>query len=87
MFGLAKLAGSTLANNNGLRKQANAITPPKVLFPKLEGVNKPPVLTTPSQPALKTNPNGLANLPKMRVNGSKPKFDSEMKSNNPYEMK
>lgn len=57
----------------------------RTLFPRLQGSVKPPVLTTSSQPTIQTNPNGLAALPKMRVNGSNPKFTSEMKTQDPYQ--
>lgn len=54
------------------------------LFPKLKGINKPPVLTTSSQPVVDLTKTDLPTLPKMRVNGSKPKFSSKMNSGSPY---
>lgn len=63
----------------------DSVKPPtEPLFPKLKGTNKPPVLTSPSQPAPDLTSTDLPTLPKMRVNGSKPKFSSPMKSANPY---
>ena len=59
-------------------------TQPASLFPKLKGDNKPPVLTSSSQPTIDLTDTNLPTLPKMRVNGSKPKFTSPMKSANPY---
>ncbi|PGQ88199.1 hypothetical protein COA18_04545 [Priestia megaterium] len=57
------------------------------LFPKLKGDNKPPVLTTSSQPTIDLTSTNLPTLPKMRVNGSKPKFSSQMLSADPYNKK
>lgn len=57
---------------------------PKTLFPKLDGPNKPPVLTSKSQPEIKINPVDLAPLPNIRPEGRKPDFTSELKRKSPY---
>ena len=67
----------------------DSIKPPKApkapKGPKLEGINKPPSLTPPSQPKLDIiDPKPLPKLPKMKVDGPKAKFNSRMNDNNPY---
>lgn len=57
---------------------------PSNLFPKLQGINKPPNLTSSSQPPIDVARTELPTLPKMRVNGSNPKFTSTMQSGDPY---
>jgi hypothetical protein len=58
---------------------------PGSLFPKLEGPNKPPALTSESQPKLNVNSLGIPKLPTMRENGRDPLFSSEMKTLSPYQ--
>jgi hypothetical protein len=55
------------------------------LFPKLQGPNKPPKLTSDSQPKLDINKIDLPTLPTMRENGRDPLFSSELKIQSPYQ--
>ena len=63
-------------------KLPNPPSPPKP--PVIDASNKPPILTSPSQPAIDIEETNLSPLPKMRINGTQPKFKSPMKSANPY---
>lgn len=74
---------ATKGTGASLNKEATG----KNLFPKLKGPNNPPTLTSSSQPKIETNPIKQPKLPKMRVNGSKPKMDFETNDSNPYQKK
>lgn len=74
-----------------LAKEAAFNTPtiPKVpsppsLFNRLEGPNKPPDLTSPSQPKIDITKVSTPTLPKMNVEGKNPKYVDPLKTNNPY---
>lgn len=55
------------------------------LFPKLQGPNKPPKLTSDSQPKLDINSIEMPKLPEMRANGKNPLFSTELKTQSPYQ--
>jgi hypothetical protein len=61
------------------------VSKPGSLFPKLQGPNKPPTLTSNSQPKLDVNNLGIPKLPTMRENGRNPLFSSETKTSSPYQ--
>ena len=68
-----------------IEKEAAQLAFPKPPpLPKQKDFNKPPVLTSPSQPAIDLTETDIPPLPKMRITGTKPKFQSPMKSTNPY---
>ena len=68
-----------------IEKEAAQLSFPKPPpIPKPKDLNKPPVLTSPSQPAIDLAETDIPALPKMRITGIKPKFHSPMKSANPY---